>query len=188
MPSWVYQRPEQRRDMGDDTAPWYVGWMDATGRRRSKSCGAGPDGLAAARQLCQEINQDRLLHTFAVFSGRRRGMAGLSAEAIAALAGQMVIYFIEAIGLERIKIGVTNNLSHRLGILQACSPIRLKVLLAMPGTTQTEAGFHRRFAAFRLHGEWFQATARLRDAIRALQSMRTAAAKPPPENGSLTPP
>lgn len=39
--AWVFQRAEQVRDMGEDNAPWHVGWYDPDGGRHMKSFGPG---------------------------------------------------------------------------------------------------------------------------------------------------
>jgi hypothetical protein len=40
--AWTFQRTEHVRDLGEDKAPWYVGWYEPDGRRKKESC--GPDG------------------------------------------------------------------------------------------------------------------------------------------------
>ena len=64
-----------------------------------------------------------------------------------------VVYFI---GCEAaIKIGKARNVKRRLGEIQALSPVRLQVLATTPGNLRLEKEYHKRFAAHRLHGEWF---------------------------------
>jgi hypothetical protein len=66
-----------------------------------------------------------------------------------------VVYFI---GGEDgpIKIGFTTELPSRLRSLQNSSPVPIRLLAAVHGDRALEAEYHRRFAAHRLHGEWFE--------------------------------
>lgn len=66
------------------------------------------------------------------------------------------IYVIEAQGLGRVKIGRTDDLQSRYRDLSCASPVALRVMLVLrAGDGVSERGLHRRFAAHRLHGEWF---------------------------------
>lgn len=75
-----------------------------------------------------------------------------------------MIYFLQEKGLfrSRIKIGFTNNVKGRMSKLRGGSPSALKLILLLPGTLLDEAGYHERFAAYRLHGEWFSYGLKLR--------------------------
>lgn len=53
-----------------------------------------------------------------------------------------------------IKIGRSVNLEVRLKDIQACSPIPIRILATRQGVDR-ERLYHKRFASFRLHGEWF---------------------------------
>ena len=53
------------------------------------------------------------------------------------------------------KIGWARSVAKRLGELQIGSPVKLRLLLAMPGSRAREAELHERFAHARLRGEWF---------------------------------
>jgi hypothetical protein len=77
------------------------------------------------------------------------------------------VYFIRSPELGLVKIGYTAEPPHgRLKALQTGSPSRLEILGAVPATRETEARFHRRFAALRRHGEWFREDERLSRLIR----------------------
>ena len=54
-----------------------------------------------------------------------------------------------------IKIGVSVILKDRFATIQAASPVPLKVLTSIEGDHLLEREYHKRFAAHRLHGEWF---------------------------------
>ncbi len=63
-------------------------------------------------------------------------------------------YFIEAVGLDKIKIGRARDVAKRLATLQTGSAVPLKLL----ATTDTipERELHRRFRSQRISGEWFR--------------------------------
>jgi len=65
------------------------------------------------------------------------------------------IYFIGADD-GPIKIGISASPKSRLTALQTASPFRLRLLAIRVGDVLTERDYHRRFAAHRLHGEWFE--------------------------------
>jgi hypothetical protein len=52
--AWIYKDAHQLKKHGEDVS-WYVGWIDASGRRRCKSCGPGESGFNAAERLKQEV-------------------------------------------------------------------------------------------------------------------------------------
>lgn len=62
-------------------------------------------------------------------------------------------YFIGG-DIGAIKIGCSVNVQVRLKDIQACSPIPVRILALRAGRRR-ERLYHRRFAAHRLHGEWF---------------------------------
>lgn len=62
-------------------------------------------------------------------------------------------YFVQATDGGPIKIGRTNDVEKRLRSLQANCPAKLRWLGWMSGSM--ERHLHERFAAHRLHGEWF---------------------------------
>lgn len=77
------------------------------------------------------------------------------------------VYFIEAVGLERIKIGKANNPEARLAGLQTGSPVPLRLLGKIPGGHALEKKLHGEFASLWMDGEWFHATKELRNYIHA---------------------
>ena len=64
------------------------------------------------------------------------------------------IYFIGPEG-GPIKIGYTANLTARLRSLRLANALPISLLASVEGPTRLEREYHRRFAAHRLHGEWF---------------------------------
>lgn len=70
--------------------------------------------------------------------------------------GSSVVYFVLAEGTNRVKIGVSDEFDRRIQSLQSQSAIPLKVLGTIPGDRSVEQRLHKKFAALRLHGEWFR--------------------------------
>jgi hypothetical protein len=70
------------------------------------------------------------------------------------------VYFIQAATGGLVKIGVAGDPVARLAEIQRMCPIPLRILGTLPGVGQAgESALHRRFAAERRHGEWFELTA-----------------------------
>ena len=69
---------------------------------------------------------------------------------------QTQVYFIRRKDTREIKIGVTRDLAKRLNSLQAAHAVALEVLALVPGGVWLEKELHRRFAEYRLLGEWFR--------------------------------
>lgn len=87
------------------------------------------------------------------------------------------VYFVRPIGnVGPIKIGCTNNVERRLEQVEAWSPARLEVIVAIPGSPAIEHYLHTRFAEYRLHGEWFSAGPRLLEYVDKLIAARRALA------------
>lgn len=78
-----------------------------------------------------------------------------------------MIYFIEAVGSDCIKIGFTDKpLEGRLALLQTGNPLPLRVLGTMPGTKHDEKKYHRWFRKSHFRGEWHTASQDLLDFVR----------------------
>lgn len=79
-----------------------------------------------------------------------------------------MIYFIRAVNSGAIKIGVSNDPRRRLESMQTGSPEPLELLGVLPGGVDEERRLHQRFAAYRIHGEWFRGDETLTRAIEVL--------------------
>lgn len=88
------------------------------------------------------------------------------ARALAERSGHGFIYFVEAVGTNRIKIGLAANVKKRVGELQVGCPVDLLLLGFCSGSLFRERETHRRFDHLRHRGEWFEGTADLRLFIR----------------------
>lgn len=76
------------------------------------------------------------------------------------------VYFAEATGLGRVKIGVANDPQTRLRGLMTGSAVSLSLIGIMPGDESLEREIHEKFSAFRTHGEWFDLSEEIREFIR----------------------
>jgi hypothetical protein len=80
---------------------------------------------------------------------------------------QGYIYFLHAPGVDLIKIGWSEvEPSSRLKGLRAGSPVPLEPIGIIFGDRTFERRLHRKFAASRMHGEWFRPSERLLYLIR----------------------
>ena len=76
------------------------------------------------------------------------------------------VYIIEAVGADRVKIGVSQDVGKRFGQLAASFPGPLVLLGKVAGGRAREKSLHRRLANFRIGGEWFHLTPGVRQALR----------------------
>jgi hypothetical protein len=79
--------------------------------------------------------------------------------------GTGYVYFIEAVGLSRIKIGYSDDPEKRLRQLATGSPISLRIFARMPGNQVMEREIHARFAHLKVDNEWFHFTDDIRTYI-----------------------
>ena len=78
-----------------------------------------------------------------------------------------LIYFVEAEGLNRLKIGYTQGkFAARLAVIQTGSPVDIKPLLVWKDKTELdERDLHQMFKKYRLHGEWYVGHIKIYDHI-----------------------
>lgn len=81
-------------------------------------------------------------------------------------APETVIYFIESRGF--IKIGWTQNWRNRISNLQSASPEPITVLALLARPQIYERTMHKKFAAFRVRGEWFVDCKEIREHLAGL--------------------
>lgn len=77
------------------------------------------------------------------------------------------VYFISDETAKQIKIGVATKPRSRLSTMQSGSTNKLTLLGVLAGGRALERELHEEFAADRQRGEWFTATERLCDLVRA---------------------
>lgn len=76
------------------------------------------------------------------------------------------VYFVEAVGLNRVKIGSTKTDPFiRLSQLQVGCPVRLRLLTAQSGGRNLERWLHDGFSQSRIVGEWFHLTTQIQSYI-----------------------
>lgn len=68
-----------------------------------------------------------------------------------------LIYFIEAVGMNQIKIGRTSDVAKRLRTLQIANATKLELVRVIKGGSFRERQLQAMFSPFLLHGEWFSA-------------------------------
>ena len=83
------------------------------------------------------------------------------------------MYFIEAEGQNRIKIGVARDPEERMSTLQAGSPVKLKLLGTVAGGQAREIKTHKKLAKWHVRGEWFEGSKEVRSYIE--EALREAA-------------
>ena len=69
------------------------------------------------------------------------------------------VYFLHAVGTDRYKIGLTNDIDRRLKELngkQAAFEVKLLWSIAVSDMRAAESWLHDKFSDRRVHGEWFQ--------------------------------
>ena len=75
------------------------------------------------------------------------------------------IYFIEAVGLSRIKIGFFVNPEDRVRQLSTGSPTELKLIAKVPGDANKEKELHEKFKHLLFEKEWFHFTKELQEYV-----------------------
>lgn len=77
-----------------------------------------------------------------------------------------------------VKIGIAKDVGKRLAGIQTHCPFLVSVLAICEGGRKQEREYHRRFAAHRLHGEWFSPTPEILAEIDRLNSHTSPATNP----------
>jgi hypothetical protein len=80
--------------------------------------------------------------------------------------GTGYIYAIRAVTINRIKIGYSTDPEVRLCTMQVGSPDILEIIATWPGTEQDERRLHRHLHQWRIHGDWFESSENVLDAIK----------------------
>lgn len=75
------------------------------------------------------------------------------------------LYAFLAPTLGRVKLGVADNVEKRFGDIRHLCPVEMHVVATKVGTHKDEQALHRRFAAYRVRGEWFRYEGEVRDEI-----------------------
>jgi hypothetical protein len=126
--------------------------------------------LAAHRAELRTLQIERL---------KKRKQAALDVEAqrmIDSAARKSVVYFVEAEGLDLVKIGFTTNLRERLKAYRCECPVPIDLCFTVPGGRAEEKALHFRFRHAWRKGEWFQLSAIEEDMreLKAAQAIDTS--------------
>jgi hypothetical protein len=78
------------------------------------------------------------------------------------------IYLIESENC-LLKIGRAELVQDRVRTVRTHSPVLARLIATWPGAAPEEAELHRRFAAYRRHGEWFEITGSLAHFVAQLR-------------------
>lgn len=65
------------------------------------------------------------------------------------------VYLVGTLGARPVKIGVASTVESRIAELQTGSPLPLYLIWKTRGGQSLERDLHKRFAPYRIHGEWF---------------------------------
>ena len=87
----------------------------------------------------------------------------------------MVVYILRAVGVGRIKVGVTEDIARRAAEIRAMCPVDIEVVevLENAGFAQ-EAWLHEMLRDYWCHGEWFEELGGLEQAKRSFAIYRGA--------------
>jgi len=88
-----------------------------------------------------------------------------------------MIYFVLAEEVNRCKIGFSADPKKRAQVLNGSSPVYLKLLGVIEGTTEHETALHRDFAFLHVKNEWFRYESPLVEFIEAAVADSDAAYK-----------
>ena len=122
---------------------------------------------AAAARISPKLRLMLAQQTATKLKGMSRGLGNTSEGRIGC------VYFLEGPG-GAIKIGYARDLTKRLASLQTGSPVRLRVLATVQGGSRLEREYHREFAGYALHGEWFSDNPRIRREVARLRKLARA--------------
>lgn len=78
------------------------------------------------------------------------------------------VYFMRYGTSDRVKIGFTGKMNLRKCSLESGTPENLHLIATVTGGRAQEARLHKRFAAFRIKGEWYKLEGKLAEYVAAL--------------------
>lgn len=132
----------------------------------------------------QEGRRQRWIGTYPTRTEARRAedLALAERNRVPRVASPKVIYFVQAGEGGPIKIGITEEdcVDRRLTQLQGANPVQLRLLATQFGGILNEKQLHARFAAHRIHGEWFEPTPELLALIEGIEAAFAVARSPLP--------
>jgi len=153
--TWTFQNSRQKQKVGNE-APWYAGWIE-DGNRRSKKVGSRYLARKVANQIAGDLNK-----------GLPIGDPRIPAHVVRRHNG--FAYFVEAMGLNAVKIGSAVDVERRVTQLQVGCPAELRPLFWQEGGEVRELELHREFAGLHIRGDWFRKEGPLADYIAQQES------------------
>lgn len=78
------------------------------------------------------------------------------------------VYFARGVGTDKVKIGTSVKINSRLRDLENSSYGPLELIACVSGGRSAESRMHKRFAEYRIRGEWFRFEGKLKAYIDAL--------------------
>lgn len=88
MKAWIGQRLEQVTKLGAKAAPWYCFWREPAGRLRKRSCGIGPAGKRAAKDLAERLHIELATGRYEGLDGPGRRLGDFAEEYLKTLRGR----------------------------------------------------------------------------------------------------
>lgn len=74
-------------------------------------------------------------------------------------ASRAAVYVVEAVGVDRVKIGYSTHVRRRMVALRTACPVPIRLVSAWEADPEFEQRLHAALAEHRTHGEWFELAA-----------------------------
>ena len=97
--------------------------------------------------------------------GFHKGVTGTFVRLIKSCKPESYVYFIEAVGLDKIKIGTSDDPEKRLKQLATGSAVTLELKVKISANIELEKELHKKFEHLRVDKEWFYAAREIREYI-----------------------
>lgn len=78
------------------------------------------------------------------------------------------VYFVRVKGTEKVKIGYSVSINKRMSGLATGHPDELELIATVSGGNDAESRLHRRFAQYRIRGEWYRLEGKLAEYVKKL--------------------
>ena len=86
-----------------------------------------------------------------------------------------LVYLVETVDNQFLKIGITKNIHARLVVLQTNNPVEINLLFLVNGGAELESRLLAKFSGFRVRGEWFKHSDLIIKEFRSLDKYEGAA-------------
>lgn len=133
--------------------------------RRTVERWAASEGWTKLKTVKTKVLPPPELHSDSDLSPRQRKRVA----SIDPFHSQDWVYFILDGSGSYLKIGRSTDPLARLKTIQTSSPGKLRLLLVLPGSNETEKFFHDKFSQHRANGEWFKVEGELELLVNLLK-------------------